>query len=70
MLQLLTSLIDTIKIIVDFAIQGIQSFIVLLQNIPRFLFFMQGSFGYLPHILIPFVTFSLSVYLVFLIIDR
>lgn len=70
MLQLLTSLIDTIKIIVDFFVQGIQSLIVLLSNLPKFISFMTGSFGYLPHIFIPFLVFSISIYVVFLIIDR
>lgn len=70
MIDLLTSFINTVSALVNFIISSISSLIQLITLLPTYISYLTVSIGFLPSILIPFAIATISVYVVFLIIDR
>lgn len=70
MISLIQSIVDVIKSLVQFLIHSIDSFLNLLFHIPTYVSFLTVSIGYLPSIIIPFAIASVSIYVVFLILNR
>lgn len=70
MIDLLTSIVNVISSLIGFLIHSIESLFNLIAHIPTYVSFLTVSIGYLPSIVIPFAIASISVYVVFLILNR
>lgn len=70
MIKLLQSIVDTISALIGFVINIFTSLINLLAHIPTYVDFLVTSIGFLPTIIIPFAVASISVYVVFLLLNR
>ena len=70
MLNLLSQIVNTIIAIVSFFVHSIESFINLLVHLPSYITFLTQSIGFLPAILIPFATASISIYVILMIVGR
>ena len=70
MIKLLQSIVDTIISLVMFVWHTFLSLINLLQHIPTYVDFLVTSIGFLPAIVMPFCIASISIYVVFLILNR
>ncbi len=70
MIKLLSSIVNTISSIVSFIVSSIQAFTNILLNIPNYLTFITTSIGFMPTIFIGFLLATISIYVVFFIIDR
>lgn len=70
MISLLQSIVDVIKSLIQFLIHSIDSLFNLIGHIPTYVSFLTVSVGYLPSIIIPFAIASVSIYVVFLILNR
>lgn len=70
MIDLLSSIVETIGSLISFVINSISSFVSLLTHIPTYVTWLSGVFGYLPSILLPFLVASLSLFVVYLVLGR
>ena len=70
MITLLQSIVDTVVSLVGFLIHSIGSLLNLVAHIPSYVSFLTVSIGYLPTIIMPFCIASITIYVVFLIINR
>ena len=70
MIRLLQSIVDTITSLISFVIHTVTSLINLIAHIPSYVSFLSVSIGYLPTIVMPFCIASVSLYVVFLILNR
>lgn len=70
MINLLTSIVDYITSIVAFVVHAIDSLLNLLLHIPTYVSFLSVSIGYLPAIVMPFAIASVSIYVIFIILNR
>lgn len=70
MISLLQSIVDTITSLVSFVIHTVTSLLNLIAHIPSYISFLTVSIGYLPSIVMPFAIASISLYVVFLILNR
>lgn len=70
MIRLLQSIVDTIISLVGFVIHTVESLINLIAHIPSYVSFLSVSIGYLPTIVMPFCIASVSLYVVFLLLNR
>lgn len=70
MLNILSQIVNTIIAIVTFFVHSIESFINLLLHLPSYVTFLTQSIGFLPALLIPFATASISAYIVLMIVGR
>ena len=70
MITLLQSIVDTIVSLVGFVIHSVESLINLIMHIPSYVSFLTVSIGYLPSVIMPFCIASVSIYVVFLILNR
>lgn len=70
MITLLQSIVDTITSLIGFVIHSIESLINLIAHIPSYVSFLTVSIGYLPTIVMPFCIASVSLYVIFLVINR
>lgn len=70
MIGLLRAIVDTITSLVSFVINTIFSLLNLLAHIPTYVDFLITSIGFLPNIVVPFCIASVSIYVVFLILNR
>lgn len=70
MITLLQSIVDTIVSLVGFVIHTVESLINLIAHIPSYVSFLTVSIGYLPTMIMPFAIASVSIYVVFLILNR
>lgn len=70
MITLLQSIVDTIVSFVSFFIHSITSLLNLIAHIPSYVSFLVSSIGYLPTIVMPFCIASVSIYVVFLVLNR
>lgn len=70
MFNFITGIVDTIASLGKFFIHTIQSLWNLLGHLGTYTLFLTNSFLNLPTILIPFVTASISIYVMYLITDR
>lgn len=70
MLNLLKSIVDTIRFVLDFAIHTIQSLLYFLIKIPSYVAFFAQSFDILPAVIIPFAIASMYIYILYFIMAR
>lgn len=70
MIDLLRSIVDTISALIGFVINIVTSLINLLLHIPTYVDFLITSIGFLPSIILPFAVASISIYVVFLLLNR
>lgn len=70
MISLLQSIVNTIISLVSFFINTIMSLIDLLSRIPTYVTFLTEGISFTPSMVQPFLIASISVYIIFLIIDR
>lgn len=70
MITLLQSIVDTVTSLVGFVIHSVESLINLIAHIPSYVSFLTVSIGYLPTIVMPFCIASISIYVVFLLVNR
>lgn len=70
MISLLRSIVDTITAVIGFVVHTVTSLINLLLHIPTYVDFLVTSIGFLPQIIIPFAIATVSIYVVFLILNR
>lgn len=69
-MSILTSIAETIVSLIRFIIHGIQSFLTLILSIPRYLTYLSNAVLSVPNVFIPFLTASISIYVIFLLIRK
>lgn len=70
MIQLLQSIVEIVTSVISFVIHSITSLFNLFTHIPQYVSFMATSINVLPSVIIPFALASVSVYVVFLVLNR
>lgn len=70
MLSLLSSIANTIVSLVSFVYNSIVSLIDLISRIPSYVAYLTSAIGFTPSLVQPFLIASISIYVIFLIIDR
>lgn len=70
MIGLLESIVNTLLSIINFFINTITSLIDLLTRIPTYVTFLSEGIAFTPSMIQPFLIASISIYIIFLIIDR
>lgn len=70
MISLLQSIVDTVISLVGFLIHTVESLVNLIAHIPSYVSFLTVSIGFLPTIVMPFAIASVSIYVVFLVLNR
>lgn len=71
MLNMLTSLLSTVSALIKFVIDGISSLILFIGKIPTFTAYLATLIGYvIPTAILPFITVSISIYLVLFLLGR
>lgn len=70
MLQILQSISEIIITAITLVIHIIESFVNFIINIPNYTAFLISSLNILPSVFIPFVVASISIYVIYLLIDR
>ena len=59
-----------VRNLIRFIVNSIQSLFILIANIPRFLTYITGLLGEVPPIYLSFALVTLTISIVFLIINR
>lgn len=70
MIQLITSIVNTIVGLVAFVIHSIETFISLITRIPTFIEIFFTSLGFMPSVWLPIATVVITVSIILLIIGR
>lgn len=70
MFDILLSILDTINIFIRFFISLITGLIFFISQIPRFISILASSIGLMPSVLVPFLTVTISVYVILFILGR
>lgn len=70
MIELLSSVVDTIIALVQFVINGINGLIQLLLLIPQAIAFLSSSISMLPPFVVPFITAALYIGIVQYIVGK
>lgn len=70
MINALQSIVDMIVSFGMFLGHTITSLINLVKHIPTYVSFLTVSIGYLPTMIMPFCIASVSIYVVFMIVNR
>lgn len=70
MLDLFSSVANTLVSLVGFIANSVTSLIDLLARIPTYIAYLTSAIGFTPTLVQPFLLASISIYVVFLIIDR
>ena len=70
MIRLIKQIWSICKNLVNFIVHSIESLFTLIANIPRFLTYLTGLLGEVPPIYLSFALVTLTISIVFLIIDR
>lgn len=70
MISLLRSIVDAFNALIGLIINIFTSLINLLMHIPTYQDFLVTSIGFLPSMILPFAVASVSIYIVFLILNR
>lgn len=70
MISLLRSIVDSITAVFRFLWHSITSLFNLIAHIPTYVDFLLTSIGFLPEIIIPFAIATVSIYVVFLFLNR
>lgn len=70
MLDILSSLLNTITSVITFVINTVVSLVRFFTMIPTYSAFLFQSINVLPSILLPFVTVCIGLYILLFIINR
>lgn len=70
MISLLKSVVDFLLSIGGIIVHTIESLVNLFLHIPTYVSFLSVSISYLPTIILPFAIASISIYVVFIVINR
>lgn len=70
MISLLQAIVDVVTSLVNFVINTITSLMALLIHIPTYTSFLIGSLSVLPTLVYPFAVASISIYVIFLVLNR
>lgn len=70
MIDLLSSLVNTITSVIGYFISTIESFLTILGRIPAFINYISQAVSLLPGIFIPFILATLSITVILFIIGR
>lgn len=70
MISLLKSVVDFLMSIGGIIVHTIESLVNLFLHIPTYVSFLSVSISYLPTIILPFAIASISIYVVFIVINR
>lgn len=70
MIKILVSIFDTVRSLVLFIIHLGSSLIALFMNIPKYLTYLTNIVLNVPAVYIPFLTATLGIYAMFLILNR
>lgn len=70
MISLLKSVVDFLMSIGGIIVHTIESLVNLFLHIPTYVSFLSVSISYLPTVILPFAIASISIYVVFIIINR
>ena len=70
MIEMITSLIETVSALVTFVINTIQSLISLIVNIPTYLAVVTNAINILPSFILPFALAFVTLVIVQYILNR
>lgn len=70
MITILQSIVDFAVSIAMFVYHTFESLVNLIAHIPSYVSFLSVSISYLPTIIFPFCIASISIYVVFLVLNR
>lgn len=70
MIDLFKSIVDFLVSIGGIVVHTIDSLVNLFLHIPSYVSFLSVSISYLPTIILPFAIASISIYVVFIVINR
>ncbi len=70
MLSILKSIAEVIVTAVNLVVHIITSFVNFILNIPQYTTFLISSINILPSVFIPFIVASISIYVIYLLINR
>lgn len=70
MIKLLQSIVDFFVSIGGFIVNTFTSLINLFLHIPTYVDFLTTSIGFLPSVIMPFAIASISIYVIFLVLNR
>ena len=70
MIELITSFVQTVSVLVTFVINTIQSLISLIVNIPTYLAVVTNAINVLPSFILPFALAFVTLVIVQYILNR
>lgn len=70
MLDIFYSIIDTLTILITFIGSFFKGLVYFLFQIPNFISILTSSIGLMPSVLVPFLTVTISVYVILFILGR
>lgn len=70
MIDLLRSIVDSISALFGFVANTLLSLWNLFIHIPTYVDFLLTSIGFLPQMITPFAIASVSIYVIFLVLNR
>lgn len=71
MLDILMSLLSTVSALIKLVIETVTSLLLFITKIPTFTAYLTTLIGYvIPTSILPFITLSISIYLVLFLLGR
>lgn len=70
MINLLTSIVNTIVSLVAFVVHALESLFSLITRIPTFISILVTSIGFAPNVIMPFAMATVSISVVLFIVGR
>ena len=70
MIGLVESLVNAVSSIFTLITNSISSLLVVIGHIPTFLTFFTTSIAYLPAMIIPFCTVTISLWVIYFVLGR
>lgn len=70
MISLLQSLVDAVSTIFQLIINAISSLVLIISHIPTYLSFLATGIAYLPAIFLPFISVTISLWVIYFVLGR
>lgn len=70
MIDLLQSLVNAVSAIFQLIINAISSLVLIISHIPTYLTFLTSGIAYLPAIFIPFISVTISLWVIYFVLGR
>lgn len=64
------SLFDVIASLIDLVISLVKGLVDFISSLPTFISLISASFGHIPSLILPFVTITLTLSIIFIILGR